>query len=164
MVIYFVLTGMTTMRRKDGSAPLFDGALMIIPVAIGFVRVMGALQAAGSPDGMAQGVPAFVILLTSVICFLAAYGDARIILHGPLHGTQRLVRHIWRMGYAMFTATGSFFLGQAKVIPAPLRVWPVLIVLAMLPLVVMFYWLWRVRRRRSSAAGFAPARTLEAVT
>ena len=70
-----------------------------------------------------------------------------------LHGWRRIARHLWRMCFALFIASASFFLGQAKVIPAPLRVYPVLIVLALLPLVLMLYWLVRVRRTpRNSAA------------
>jgi hypothetical protein len=49
--------------------------------------------------------------------------------------------------YAMI-ATGSFFLGQMKFIPAPIRIVPVLFVLAIAPLVVLVYWMWRVRIRR----------------
>jgi hypothetical protein len=46
------------------------------------------------------------------------------------------------------------------VIPKPLRVWPLLSVLALLPLAVMPYWLWRVRARRGRrgiAVAVAPA-------
>lgn len=49
-----------------------------------------------------------------------------------------------------------FFLGQAKVIPKPIRILPLLAIPAMLPLVLMLYWLARVlftkwyRRRADS--------------
>ena len=55
------------------------------------------------------------------------------------------------MCFALFIATGSFFLGQAKVIPTPLRIFPVLTVLAMLPLVFMVYWLVRLRKRHQKS-------------
>jgi len=42
-----------------------------------------------------------------------------------------------------FIATGSFFLGQAKVIPKPIRIIPLLAILALLPLVLTLYWLAR---------------------
>jgi len=51
----------------------------------------------------------------------------------------------------MFIATGSFFLGQAKVIPKPIRVFPVLTILALLPLILMLFWLARVRLSRRSS-------------
>jgi hypothetical protein len=57
------------------------------------------------------------------------------------------------MCYAFWIATASFFLGPrarvAKVIPEPLLT-PALLALPVLAvLVIMFYWLWYVRIRRS---------------
>jgi hypothetical protein len=57
------------------------------------------------------------------------------------------------MCYALWIATASFFLGPrarvAKVLPEPLLN-PALLALPVLAvLVVMFYWLWRVRIRRT---------------
>lgn len=54
-------------------------------------------------------------------------------------------RHLWRMCFGLFIATGSFFLGQQQVFPAVLRGSPLLIVLAILPLVFLIFWLFRVR-------------------
>ena len=48
------------------------------------------------------------------------------------------------MSFALFIATGSFFIGQAKVIPKPVRIVPLLAVPAFLPLVLLLYWLARV--------------------
>ena len=68
------------------------------------------------------------------------------------------------MTFALFIATGSFFLGQADELPEALRIWPALYVLALAPLVFLLYWMWRVRFRRSlrgmqllRAADTAPA-------
>jgi hypothetical protein len=66
-------------------------------------------------------------------------------------GPARVRRHLWRMCFAMFIATGSFFLGQANVLPEPLRVRPVRTLLAYLPLMLMFFYLWRYRDRRRRA-------------
>ncbi|HEY8796026.1 MAG TPA: hypothetical protein VIM15_13895 [Gemmatimonadaceae bacterium] len=65
-----------------------------------------------------------------------------------LRGAPRLARHLWRMCFALFIATMSFFLGQAKVIPKPIRI-PALLALPVLAvLLTMLYWLWRVRVKR----------------
>ena len=53
------------------------------------------------------------------------------------------------MTFALFMATGSFFLGQADEFPESLRIWPALWVLALAPLVMLAYWMWRVRLKRS---------------
>jgi hypothetical protein len=52
------------------------------------------------------------------------------------------------MCFATFVATGSFFQGQAQVIPEPIRIYPLLTILALLPLVLMSYWLRRVGVQR----------------
>ena len=76
---------------------------------------------------------------------LAATGDLRMIVRGGISGTARIARHLWRMCFALFFATGSFFLGQQKVMPAFMHGSPILVVLGIAPLVLMFYWLRRVR-------------------
>jgi hypothetical protein len=66
------------------------------------------------------------------------------------------------MCFALFIATGSFFLGQAKVIPMPLRIFPVLTVLALLPLVFMVYWLVRLRKRHQKSTAHLDAARVSA--
>ena len=48
------------------------------------------------------------------------------------------------MSFALFIATGSFFLGQQKVFPRALRGLQVWFVPAFLPLLLLIYWLFRV--------------------
>jgi len=55
------------------------------------------------------------------------------------------VRHLWRMCFGFFIATGSFFLGQQQVFPAWLRGSGVLFIPALLPLILLIFWLFRVR-------------------
>ena len=52
---------------------------------------------------------------TASIPLLAAIGDLRMLLRGGISGTSRITRHLWRMCYGLFIATGSFFLGQQQV-------------------------------------------------
>jgi len=72
----------------------------------------------------------------------------RMIREGSLRGARRLARHLWRMCFGLFVATGSFFFGQAKFIPAPIRIGPLLSALGIAPLEILLYWMWRVRLRR----------------
>jgi hypothetical protein len=87
----------------------------------------------------------------ATVLFLAAIGDLRILRSGMPRGGPRLARHLWRMCFALFIAAGSFFSIRervARVLPEPfttgsMRALPILLLFA-----AMFYWLWRVRRRR----------------
>ena len=66
-------------------------------------------------------------------------------VRGP--GPARLLSHVRCMCGAFFIATGSFFLGQADEIPNAFRVGPALALLAFTPLIVMLYWVRRLKRR-----------------
>jgi len=102
------------------------------------------MTALSSPKGTIDGVPYQMLLLFSVVTLLAAVGDVRSVLLDGLRGAHRIARHLWRMCFAMFVATGSFFLGQAKVFPKPIRIIPLLAVPVVLVLLTMFYWMVRV--------------------
>jgi hypothetical protein len=83
------------------------------------------------------------------VYLLAGIGDVRVIRAGGIRGTSRLARHLRRMSWALWIAASSFFFGQAKVIPKPIRIPALLAFPVLVVLVAMLYWLWRVRIRRS---------------
>ena len=151
LVAYFVITALRTVR--PGSQPTFlvDGGLLLVALVLGALSLLPALQALTGAPARVQGAPAVASVVNALLLFAGAAGDARVLRYGPPTGDRRLARHLWRMCFAMFSATGSFFLGQAQVIPEPLRVMPALLVLSFLPLGFLFYWLWRVRSRPAVA-------------
>lgn len=95
----------------------------------------------------------------SFVLLLAAAGDIRMLARGGISGRQRITRHLWRMCFGLFIATGSFFLGQQQVFPAFLRGSILLTVLALVPFPLMIYWLFRVRFSKAYKAqpSLAPA-------
>jgi hypothetical protein len=157
LVVYLAVTGMLAVRRTQTPARTRDIALMTAAVALGLASLVGAIRIFLGPRGPLGVAPGVAGLVNALVLLLCAAGDVRVLRSGPPTGTRRLARHLWRMCYAMFTATGSFFLGQAKVIPEPLRIRPLLYVLAFLPLPAMFYWVWRVRRRPPRTVTRVPA-------
>lgn len=76
---------------------------------------------------------------------VSAVLDGTVIRRGGLAGSQRIARHVWRMGFALFTAAASFFLGQPQVFPAAVRETPFLLAAPVLIIVVLtVFWLIRV--------------------
>jgi hypothetical protein len=98
-----------------------------------------------------------MILFFGVVVLLAGAGDVRMIRAGGIRGVPRLRRHLWRMCYALWIATGSFFLGQADEFPETLRNPLFLFLPAFLPMLAMPYWLWRVGRKKRAASPPAAA-------
>jgi hypothetical protein len=97
-------------------------------------------------------MPAFPFLVFGSVGLLAGVGDLRLIRSGgvqTIRGARRLTRHLWRMSFALLIAAFSFFLGQAKVIPKPIRIIPLLAIPPLVVLAALLYWMWRVRIRRS---------------
>jgi len=145
LTFYLVATAWATARRKDGETGFFDWGALLFALAVGASLVTFGLEAAYSQKGLKYGYPAGMYLPMGSVVLLAAAGDVRMLVRGGVFGAQRLVRHLWRMCLALFFASGSFFLGQQQVFPAFIRNTNVLFIPAFLPLILMIFWLIRVR-------------------
>jgi hypothetical protein len=139
MVCYFVTTSWVAARRRDGTTGRFEIAACAAALGLAALMAWGGFTGATTPAG-----PGPVFALAG-LCLLAGLLDLNAILRGKLTQVQRISRHLWRMCFAFFIATGSFFLGQQDVLPAAVRGSPILFVLAFAPFAVMAFWLVRVR-------------------
>jgi hypothetical protein len=145
---YLVFTAMTTVKPLPRLGQRFDVALMVLAFAYGAANVYAGVTEWLDPTVTVVGRPRVgPPLIFGTVILLAAIGDLRAIRAGGLRGSRRLARHLWRMCFGLFIATGSFFLGQMKFIPEPVRIVPLLLVLAFAPILFLFYWMWRVRVR-----------------
>jgi hypothetical protein len=145
---YLTASAWMTVKRPAGSVGTFEKmAFSAVLVCVTTALVFG-LQAANDPSGTLDGNSPALFFVFGSVMVLAAAMDLRMIRRGGIAGVPRLARHIWRMCLALFIATGSFFLGQQKVMPAPMQGSPILIVLGIAPLPIMIFWLLRVRLTR----------------
>jgi hypothetical protein len=152
LAAYLAFTGMTTVKPLPGIGQRVNVALMLLAFGYGVVSLYGGLIEWLDPTVQVVGRPRVgPPLIIGTVILLAAIGDLRAIRAGGLTGSRRLARHLWRMCFALFVATGSFFLGQMKFIPEPVRILPLLLVLAFAPLPFLLYWMWRVRVRGRSS-------------
>ena len=155
---YLILTAWLTARRPPGVMSRFDWLAMLVPLALGVFTWMTGIRILRSGATSENGVPVGMTLFMGTVMLLAAVGDLRMLLGGGVVGTRRIARHLWRMCFGLFIASGSFFLGPNN---RPLRLLttvgigqhlsPALfstglyLVLAILPLVILIFWLVRVR-------------------
>ncbi len=150
LTAYLVVTALTTVRPLAAGQRWVDIGGMLVALAVGLASLSFGVDALTSPGGLGRdGMPAFPFFLFGTVGTLAAVLDVRMMRAGGLKGASRLARHLWRMSFALFIAAMSFFIGQAKVIPEPLRNRPLLSLPVLAVLVTMLYWLWRVRVRRT---------------
>ena len=149
LTAYLVATGLATVRPPSAGGRWLDLGALLVALVVGAVCLAFGFQAVAR-GGMRDGLPAFPFFLFGVVGVGAAAGDARMIRSGPPRGARRLARHLWRMCFALFVAALSFFIGQADVVPEPVRAAPLLALPVVAVLATMAYWLWRVRPARRS--------------
>jgi hypothetical protein len=158
LTFYMVTTGWLTARRGDGVTGKFDWGILVLPVALGAWLWVTGLERVFNSTPTTDGVPAFMGFFIGSVALLSAAGDVRVLVRGGVSGTKRLVRHLWRMSFGLFIASGSFFLGPAN---RPLRMLSSIglgrylsptffsnglyIFLTVLPFILMIFWLVRVR-------------------
>jgi hypothetical protein len=158
LTVYLIGTAWLTARRRDGETSRFDWVALLFPLALGILLWMNGIKVLRSGAGSPDGVPAGMMFFMGSICLLAAAGDVRMLVRGGVLGAKRIARHLWRMCFGLFIAAGSFFFGPSN---RPLRLLstvglgkylsPALfsttlyLILTLLPLILLIFWLARVR-------------------
>ena len=153
LTFYLVSTALLTVRRSVANARGWITGFMLVALAVGAFAFRVGFEKLASEDGR-MAAPIFFVF--GSVAVVSALLDARMLLAGAIQGAHRLARHLWRMGFAMLIATLSFFLGQAKFFPEPIRQSGLLAIPVLLVLVFLLYWLVRVLRQRRSV--HAPSR------
>jgi uncharacterized membrane protein len=149
LAAYLVITALTTVRQPTVGSRWLNLGAMLVALAVGLTSVTLGFELLVSGEGSRHGVPIPMLFIFGAVGLSAGISDVRMIRSGGIRGARRLARHLWRMCFAFFFATGSFFLGQADEFPEPLRITALLVILALAPLLIMLYWLWRVRSRKT---------------
>jgi uncharacterized membrane protein len=145
LAFYLVTTAWATGRRRDGETSIFDWGALLVALAVGAIILTYGFEVANSPTGPKDGIPSGMYFFLGSVALLSAAGDVRMLVRGGVFGVHRIARHLWRMCFSLFIATGSFFLGQQQVFPHWLRKTNVLFLPAILPLILLIFWLFRVR-------------------
>ncbi len=148
LTFYLVATGWVAIRRKDGRIGRLEKVGLLVALGVVAAGAMFARIASNSPSGTIGNTPPQAFYVFMIIGGIAAIGDLRVILRGSIAGSARIARHLWRMCAALTIASGSFFLGQQKVMPVFMHGSPWLFVPVFAPLLLMFFWLIRVRLTR----------------
>ena len=158
LTFYLIGAAWPTARRGEGETSRYDWVALLIPLTVGSLTWMSGIEKMRTPGPPKDGVPSGMHFFLGSAALLAAAGDVRLRLRGGVFGAKRLARHLWRMSFGLFIAAGSFFLGPSN---RPLRLLsavgigqhlspaifgaPLYLVLTILPLILLIFWLIRVR-------------------
>jgi hypothetical protein len=159
LTAYLVATALITVRPVSDPARRLERGLMVAAFGIG----LGAVALGLGEEGGVR-IPLFMFGLLGV---LGSVGDFKTLQAGRLSAAVRLTRHLWRMSVALLIANASFFLGPRgrvrAVLPDALVKTPLLAIPELVVLAALFYWLWRVKRRRRTASVADPDMSTAAV-
>jgi uncharacterized membrane protein len=146
LTFYLVATAYLVVHRFKKRERLYNTLLMIFGLIVGVSGMIFAVSTLNDGGAKIDGQPIQVLVVFSAIALLASFSDLRIVLsNSRLKGNEKIIRHIWRMGIAMFMATASFFLGQSQIIPEEVRTISFLVTPVFLVLFLTLYWAVRVR-------------------
>lgn len=148
LTFYMVATAWMTVRRTEGTIGRFEIGACLAGLATGAGAIFFGMQASASETGALDGFPPEIFYFFGIVGLLAGACDLKVILRRGIVGARRIARHLWRMCFALFVATASFFLGQMQVIPEPLRRIELLVLPVLVVIVLLFFWLIRVRFTR----------------
>jgi hypothetical protein len=170
LTVYLIGTGWLTARRRDWETSRFDWVVLLIPLALGILTWMNGVKVVRSGASSQDGVPVGMTFFMGSVMLLAGTGDVRMLVRGGVFGAKRIARHLWRMCFGLFIAAGSFFLGPSN---RPLRLLsavglgrhlsPALFgttlysILSILPLILLIFWLVRVRFTTEYKGSIQPA-------
>lgn len=144
LAFYLVISAFVTVRRTLAGSRWINVGVMLMALTVSIASVYFGFESLQNATGEKDGDPVALYLIFGTVALLAALGDIRMVLTQRISEKHRIARHLWRMCFALFMATGSFFLGQADKFPEPLRITPLLCAPVLLVLLLMFYWLARV--------------------
>jgi uncharacterized membrane protein len=145
LTFYLVATAWMTARRTDRHTGIFDWGSLLVVLAVTVFELTYGLEAAISKTGMKHGYPPGPYFFIGTVALMATVGDIRLLMRGGITGAQRIARHLWRMSFALFIAAASIFLARQHLFPVLLQKTGALILLSVLPLLLMVFWLIRVR-------------------
>ncbi len=158
ITFYLIGTGWMTARRREGEMSRLDWVALLFPLSLGILIWVNGIQVLRSGATSQNGVPVGMSFFMGSICLLAAGGDIRMLLRGGVFGVKRIARHLWRMCFGLFIAAGSFFMGPSnrplrllstvglvQHLPAALFSTGLYLFLSILPLLLLIFWLVRVR-------------------
>ena len=146
---YLVATAWATARYRDGEPRAFLWPALLLGASVAATQVTLGILAAISPSGMKFGYPPGPYFFLGSVAVLAVLGDIRLLMRGSANRVQRLSRHLWRMCFGLFIASASVFLARQRLFPAFMRQTGMLYLLSFMPLVLMFFWMLRVRFARA---------------
>ena len=143
VVMYTVFTAWLTVHHKKFETGFLEHVALvwIIAVAIAAFFINASWREVGTPN------PYLYWANFAVFC---AIGDARNIHRAGLPGIQRVIRHVWRIGFSLIWAALAFTDKIVKILGSNVKELPeeqltyIIAVPTLLILIIILYWILNI--------------------
>ena len=140
VVIYSVFTAWLTAHHKNNETGFLEHVALgwIIAVAIAAFFMNASWSQVGTPN---------TYLYWASFAVFCAIGDIRNLRRAGLSGIQRIIRHVWRIGFSLIWAALALTDKIVKTLGSNIKELPkeqvlyIIAVPAMLILVIILYWI-----------------------
>jgi len=143
VVMYTVFTAWLTVHHKKFETGFLEhvALIWIIAVAIAAILINASWREVGAPN------PYLYWASFAVFC---AIGDVRNIHRAGLPSIQRLIRHVWRIGFSLIWAALAFTDKIVKILGSNVKELPeeqltyIIAVPTLLILIIILYWIMNI--------------------
>lgn len=143
LVMYTVITAWLTVHHKKNETGL--------PEVVALIWIVGfAITAFSISLGWREVEAPIVYLVWGGLAILCALGDIRNLYQSGFSGTQRIIRHVWRIGFSLVWAALALTDKIVKMLGANVKGMPgeqLLLIVAiptMLILITTLYWIVKI--------------------
>lgn len=119
LTLYLVLTAQRTAVNKSGKSGLIEYSLSLLALIVVITGMLFGIETFREITHSNSGFSPldFFLYFFTGMAALGLILDSVMIGRGGITGRRRVARHVWRMCFALWIATSSFFLGQPQVFP-----------------------------------------------
>jgi len=149
---YLVISSIVTVRYPWMLGSWQGIMLAVCSLCIGAAFIYFGVKALQSVDGSYHEFPAGPYLFFGIVAIVSTVFDLRIFRRKSIEGRRKIGRHAWRMSFALFIATSSFFDGPgAKIFPELLQGSVILLLPQLIVFALMIYWIVRIYKFKKLA-------------
>lgn len=144
-IIYLVVSAWSTIHKSKCKLSLIDKSAPFVAACISAAGMIMGINSLINPNEVSGAPVMEAYFFFSAIAFISMLLDANNLMRGGARGKHRIVRHVWRMSFAMFFATSTLFTGPGSIVFLDWALAnPFLSIPQYLVVIVAIFWIYRL--------------------
>lgn len=142
LIVYLVVSAWLTIHHSKTKIVSLDIAMPFVALSIATAGLVMGFDAPYHPSTAKDLPPTEAYFFFSAVAFMSMLLDVRYLNKRGLQGKQQIVRHVWRMSFALCFAVSAPF-SQGEVVLVWITEKPLQSILQMLVVIVAIFWIYR---------------------